>query len=161
MSGLAHQPNLDADRVLVTGSSYGGYVALSVAANYSDRIRAAESISGQTNIVTFIEHTEDWRRDRRREEYGDDRDAKMREFLNRIAPLNNVQKIKKPLMIVQGENDPRVRASEADQMVQALRKTGTPVWYMLAKDEGHDFTQKTLDLQLYETVMFVKQFLLN
>lgn len=155
------QPSLDADRVLVTGVSYGGYVALSVAVSYPDRIRAAESISGQSNLVTSNEHTEDWRRDRRREEYGDERDPKMREFLNRIAPLNNVSKIKKPLMIVQGANDARVPSSEADQIVAALKKTGTPVWYLLAKNEGHDFTQKTLDLQLYQTVMFVKEFLLK
>jgi len=155
------QSYLDSDRMLVTGVSYGGYVALSVAASHSDRIRAVESISGQSNLVTFNEHTEDWRRDRRREEYGDERDPKMREFLNRIAPLNNVAKIKKPLMIVQGENDARVPASEADQIVAALKKTGTPVWYLLAKNEGHDFTRKTLDLQLYETVMFVKEFLLK
>lgn len=64
-------------------------------------------------------------------------------------------------MIVQGENDVRVPASEANQMVGALKQTGTPVWYLLAKGEGHDFTQKTLDLQLYETVMFVKEFLLK
>ncbi len=158
---IKRQPYLDADRVLVTGSSYGGYVALSVAANYCNQIRAAQSISGQSNLTTFIEHTEDWRRERRREEYGDEREPKMREFLSQIAPLNNVQKIKNPLMIVQGENDPRVRASESEQMVQALKKTGTPVWYLLAKNEGHDFTQKTLDLQLYETVMFVKEFLLK
>jgi len=155
------QSYLDSDRVLVTGVSYGGYLALSVAANYPDLIRATESVSGQSNLVTFNEHTEDWRRDRRREEYGDERDAKMREFLNRIAPLNNVTKIKKPLMIVQGENDARVPSSEADQIVTALKKTGIPVWYLLAKNEGHDFTQKTLDLQLYETVMFVKEFLLK
>jgi dipeptidyl aminopeptidase/acylaminoacyl peptidase len=155
------QPYLDADRVLVTGSSYGGYVALSVATNYNDRIRASQSVSGQTNLATFIEHTEDWRRDRRREEYGDERDPKMRQFLSRISPLDNVQRIKKPLMIVQGQNDPRVRASEAEQMVLAVKKTSTPVWYLLAKDEGHDFTQKTLDLQLYETVLFVKEFLLK
>lgn len=155
------QPTLDSDRVLVTGVSYGGYVALSVAANYADRIRAAESISGPTNLVTFNEHTEDWRRDRRREEYGDERDPKMREFLNQIAPLNNASKIKKPLMIVQGENDVRVPPSEANQIVAAVKKTGTPVWYLLAKNEGHDFTQRTLDLQLYETVMFVKEFLLK
>ena len=155
------QPTLDSERVLVTGVSYGGYVGLSVAANYADRIRAAESISGPTNLVTFNEHTEDWRRDRRREEYGDERDPKMREFLNRIAPSNNVGKIKKPIMIVQGENDVRVPASEANQIVAALKKAGTPVWYLLAKNEGHDFTQRTLDLQLYQTVMFVKEFLLK
>lgn len=155
------QTYLDADRVLVTGVSYGGYLALSVATIYSDRIRGVESISGPTNLVTLNEHTEEWRRDRRREEYGDERDPRMREFLNRIAPLNNVNKIKKPLMIVQGENDARVPASEANQIVAALRKTSTPIWYLLAKNEGHDFTQRTLDLQLYETVMFVKEFLLK
>lgn len=158
---IKSQPYLDADRVLVTGVSYGGYLALSVAASYSDRVRGVESISGPTNLVTLNEHTEEWRRDRRREEYGDERDPKMREYLNRIAPLNNVNKIKKPLMIVQGENDARVPASEANQIVAALKKTGTPTWYLLAKNEGHDFTQRTLDLQLYETVMFVKEFLLK
>jgi dipeptidyl aminopeptidase/acylaminoacyl peptidase len=155
------QTYLDADRVIVTGVSYGGYLALSVATTYSDRIRAVESISGPTNLATLNEHTEEWRRDRRREEYGDERDPRMREFLNRIAPLNNANKIKKPLLIVQGENDARVPASEANQIVSALKKTGTPVWYLLAKNEGHDFTQRTLDLQLYQTVMFVKEFLLK
>lgn len=155
------QPTLDADRVLVTGVSYGGYLALSVAANYPDRIRAVESISGPTNLVTFNEHTEEWRRDRRREEYGDERDPKMREFLNRVSPLNNASKIKRPLMIVQGENDPRVPVSEANQIVAAVKKSDTPVWYLLAKNEGHDFTQRTLDLQLYETILFVKEFLLK
>ena len=155
------RPELDSDRVMVTGWSYGGYVALSVATDYSDRIRAAQSVSGPTDIASFIEHTEEWRRDRRREEYGDERDSQMKAFLERIAPLNNVQKIKKPLMIVQGENDVRVRASEAEQMVQAVKKTGTPVWYLLAKNEGHDFSQKALDYELYETVLFVKEYLLK
>jgi dipeptidyl aminopeptidase/acylaminoacyl peptidase len=155
------QPFLDSERVMVTGGSYGGYVALSVAANYSDRIRAAQSLSGPSNIATFLEHTEDWLRDRWREEYGDERDPKMRAYLDRIAPLTNAQNIRKPLMIVQGENDARVRTSEANQIVNAVKKTGTPVWYLLAKNEGHDFTQSTLDLQLYETVMFVNQFLLK
>ena len=155
------QPNLDSDRVMVTGGSYGGYIALSVAANYSDRIRAAQSLSGPSNIATFLEHTEDWLRDRWREEYGDERDPKMRAYLDRIAPLTNAQKIKKPLMIVQGENDARVRTSEADQIVKGVRKTGTPVWYLLAKNEGHDFTQDTLNLQLYETVMFANEFLVK
>jgi dipeptidyl aminopeptidase/acylaminoacyl peptidase len=155
------QSYLDSDRVMVTGGSYGGYVALSVASNYSDRIRAAQSLSGPSNIATFLEHTEDWLRDRWREEYGDERDPKMRAFLDRIAPLTNASKIKKPLMIVQGENDARVRTNEAEQIVKAVKKNGTPVWYLLAKNEGHDFTQQTLDLQLYETVMFVNEFLLK
>jgi len=155
------QPTFDADRVMVTGWSYGGYVALSVATNYSDRIRAAQSVSGPTNLATYIERTEAWRRDRRREEYGDERDQKMRAFLEQIAPLNNASKIKKPLMIVQGENDVRVRAAEADQIVEAVKKNGTPTWYLLAKNEGHDFTQNTLNYELYQTILFVKEFLLK
>jgi dipeptidyl aminopeptidase/acylaminoacyl peptidase len=146
---------------MVTGWSYGGYVALSIAANYSDRIRAAQSVSGPTNLATYIERTEAWRRDRRREEYGDERDPKMRTFLEQIAPLNNAAKIKKPLMIVQGENDARVKASEAEQIVQAVKKSGTPTWYLLAKNEGHEFTQNTLNYELYQTVLFVKEFLLK
>ena len=139
---IKKQPDLDADRVMVQGVSYGGYMALSVAANYSDRIRAAISDSGPSNLVTFIENTAGWRRDLQRQEYGDERDPKIREFLERIAPVNNVEKIKKPLMIIQGQNDPRVPAAEAQRMVTALKKRGIPVWYLLAKDEGHVWTKQ-------------------
>lgn len=156
------QPYLDAGRVMVTGASYGGYAALSVATNYSDGIRAAQSIVGPSNLVTFLENTEGWRRDVRRAEYGDERDSKMREFLERIAPLNNAQKIKKPLFIVQGMNDPRVKTSEAEQIVSAVKKNGTPVWYLLAKDEGHDWgNQRNIDYQFYATVLFIQEYLLK
>lgn len=156
------QPDLDADHVMVTGASYGGYAALSVATNYSDGVSAAQSIVGPSNLVTFLENTEGWRRDVRRAEYGDERDSKMREFLERIAPLNNAQRIKKPLFIVQGMNDPRVKTSEAEQMVSAVKKNGTPVWYLLAKDEGHDFVnQRNIDYQFYATVLFIQEYLLK
>ena len=156
------QPHLDAERVMVTGASYGGFMALSVAAHYSDRIRAAQSLSGPSNLVTFLENTEGWRRDIRRAEYGDERDPTMRAFLERIAPINNAQRIRKPLFIVQGRNDPRVKASEAERMIAAVRKTGTPVWYLLAKDEGHDFiNRRNLDFQFYATVLFIQEYLLK
>lgn len=156
------QPYLDAERVMVTGASYGGYAALSVATNYADGVRAVQSIVGPSNLVTFLENTEGWRRDVRRGEYGDERDPKMREFLERIAPLNNAQKVKKPLFMVQGMNDPRVKTGEAEQMVSAVKKNGTPVWYLLAKDEGHDFVnQKNIDYQFYATVLFIQEYLLK
>ena len=85
----------------------------------------------------------------------------MRAFLEQIASLNNKAKLKKRLMIVQGENDARVRASEAEQMVEAVKKSGTHIWFLLAKNEGHDFTQNTLNYELYQTVLFVKEFLLK
>ena len=156
------QSYLDGERMMVTGASYGGYIALSVATIYSDRIRAAQSVVGPSNLASFLENTEGWRRDVRRAEYGDERDPKMRGFFERIAPLNNAHRIKRPLFIVQGKNDPRVKTSEAEQMISALKKNGTAVWYLLAKDEGHDFVnQQNIDFQFYATVLFIQEYLLK
>jgi Dipeptidyl aminopeptidases/acylaminoacyl-peptidases len=156
------RPDLDADRVMVTGGSYGGHMTLAVATYYPDRIRCALDIVGPSNLVTFLENTSAYRRDLRRVEYGDERDPKMREFLNRIAPMNNAAKITKPLFVVQGGNDPRVPMSESVQMVATVRKNGTPVWYLMAKDEGHGFgKKKNTDFLLYSSVLFVKEYLLK
>lgn len=154
--------DLDSDRLMVMGGSYGGHMTLAISTFYSDRIRCAVDIVGIGNLVTFLENTSAYRRDLRRVEYGDERDPKMREFLNRIAPLNNADKISKPLFVVQGGNDPRVPLSESVQMVETVRKHGTPVWYLMAKDEGHGFAKKkNRDFQLASTVLFVKQYLLG
>jgi dipeptidyl aminopeptidase/acylaminoacyl peptidase len=159
---IKKQPDLDADRVMVQGVSHGGFMALSVAATYGDRIRAALSDSGPSNLISFIENTAGWRRDLQRQEYGDERDPKTRGFLERISPANNVEKIKKPLMIVQGQNDPRVPAEEAQRMVTALKKQGIPVWYLLAKDEGHVWAkQSNWDFRLYAIALFVQEQLLS
>jgi dipeptidyl aminopeptidase/acylaminoacyl peptidase len=155
-------PRLDADRIMVTGGSYGGHMSFAIATLYSDKIRAALPVVGMSNLVTFLERTESYRRDLRRVEYGDERDPKMREFLLRIAPLNNAQNIKKPIFIVQGGNDPRVPLNEAEQMVAKIRNSGPPVWYLMAKDEGHGFAKKrNQDYQFYATVMFIQEFLLK
>jgi dipeptidyl aminopeptidase/acylaminoacyl peptidase len=156
------RPELDAGRVMVTGGSYGGHMTLAIATFYSDRIRCALDVVGISNLVTFLENTSAYRRDLRRVEYGDERDPKMREFLNRIAPLNNAEKIIKPLFVVQGGNDPRVPLSEAQQIVQTVQKNGIPVWYLMAKDEGHGFAKKkNRDFLLYATVLFTKEYLLK
>lgn len=155
------QPDLDSDRVLVEGASYGGYIALSTAYVYSDRIKATISDSGITNLVSCAEHTDAWRRDIDRAEFGDERDPKIRKFMERTAPLNNAEKIKKPLLIFQGQNDPRVPVSEAASLVAAI-KDRIPVWYVLAKDEGHGFVQKNdRDYRTYASILFVKEFLLK
>jgi dipeptidyl aminopeptidase/acylaminoacyl peptidase len=156
------RPDLDPDRIMVTGGSYGGHMTLAVATFYADRIRCALDVVGPSNLVTFLENTSAYRRDLRRVEYGDERDPKMREFLNRIAPLNNADKIVKPLFVVQGGNDPRVPLSESQQIVQMVHKNGTPVWYLMAKDEGHGFAKKqNRDFQLYAAVLFMKEYLLK
>ncbi|PMB51787.1 peptidase S9, prolyl oligopeptidase [Fischerella thermalis CCMEE 5201] len=159
---IATQPDLDKDRILVSGGSYGGYMSLAVATKYSDRIRAAIDIVGISNFVTFLENTESYRRDLRRVEYGDERDPKMREFLLKISPVNNASNIKKPLFVIHGQNDPRVPLREAEQIVETVRKNNVPVWYLMAKDEGHGFSKKkNIDFQFYATVMFVKEYLLK
>ncbi len=159
---IGTQPNLDKSRILVTGGSYGGYMSLAVATKYSNKIRAAIDIVGISNFVTFLENTESYRRDLRRVEYGDERDPKMREFLLNISPVNNADKITVPLFVIHGKNDPRVPLKEAEQIVATVRKNDVPVWYLMAKDEGHGFSKKkNVDFQFYSTVMFVKRFLLK
>jgi len=157
-----NQFDLDANRVLVTGGSYGGFMTLAVATNYNDRICCSVDVVGPSNLVTFLEHTSGYRQDLRRVEYGDERDPKMREFLERIAPFNKAKNITKPLFVIAGKNDPRVPASESEQMVSIVRQNGTPVWWLEAKDEGHGFRKKkNQDYQFYATVMFIKEYLLK
>ncbi len=159
---IATRDDLDADRIMVTGGSYGGHMTLAVATRYSDRIRCALDVVGISNLVTFLENTEDYRRDLRRVEYGDERDPKMREFLNKIAPLNHADQIKKPLFVVQGKNDPRVPLSESEQIIETMRRNQTPVWYLMAEDEGHGFAKRqNADFQFYATILFVKKYLLE
>ncbi len=156
------QPDLDSSRVLITGGSYGGFMTLAVATNYNDRICCSVDVVGPSNLVTFLEHTSGYRQDLRRVEYGDEREPKMREFLESIAPFNNAKNITKPLFVIAGKNDPRVPVSESEQMVSIVRQNGTPVWWLMAKDEGHGFAKKAnQDYQFYATVMFVKEYLLK
>jgi dipeptidyl aminopeptidase/acylaminoacyl peptidase len=159
---IATQPDLDASRVMITGGSYGGFMTLAVATNYNDRICCSVDIVGISNLVSFLQNTSGYRQDLRRVEYGDERDPKVREFLAAISPLTKAKNITKPIFVIQGKNDPRVPMTESEQMVKTVRGNGGPVWYLLAKDEGHGFQKKkNQDFQFYATVMFVKEFLLK
>lgn len=155
------QPELDSDRVAVVGTSYGGYMALASAVHYSDRLRAAIDLMGISNFVTFLESTQDYRQELRRGEYGDERDPQMRAFLESISPLHNADKIKIPLLVVQGSNDPIVPMSESEQLVKALRERGQTVWYMNAKNEGHGYGRKeNRDLYQQAAILFLQKYLL-
>jgi dipeptidyl aminopeptidase/acylaminoacyl peptidase len=159
---IAKQPDLDAKRVAVMGGSYGGYMTLASAVHFSDRLKCGIDVVGISNWVTFLKNTQAYRQDLRRAEYGDERDPKMRDLLETISPLNNTQKIKIPLLIVQGKNDPRVPLSESLQMVKKLREQGNTVWYVEGKDEGHGFGKKTnRDYQRWVEILFLEQFLLK
>jgi len=140
---IGTRSELDAARVTVMGGSYGGYMVLASLIAYGDRLRGGIDVVGISNFVTFLTNTAGYRRDLRRVEYGDERDPDMRRFLQRISPLTRAQMIRKPLLVVQGLNDPRVPASESEQMVAQVRANGGEVWYLAAKDEGHGFRKKT------------------
>jgi len=158
---IATQPDLDATRVAVSGGSYGGYMVLASLVHYSDRLAAGLERVGISNFVTFLENTQAYRRNLRRVEYGDERIPEMRAFLESIAPLNQVDKITRPLMVSQGANDPRVPASESEQIVAALHAAGVPVWYVLAMDEGHGFAKKpNADFNAAASALFLQQHLL-
>ncbi len=159
---IGTQRDLDADRIAVFGGSYGGYMVLASSVHYSDRLKAAVDIVGISNFVTFLENTQDYRRDLRRVEYGDERDPAMRAHLQKISPLNNVERIRIPMLIVQGQNDPRVPVTESQQVVAALREQGQSVWYMNALNEGHGFRKKeNRDVYQQATVMFLREQLLG
>lgn len=139
---IAAQPDLDASRVAVMGGSYGGYMSLAVMTHYSDRLVGGVEAFGISNFVSFLQNTEAYRRDLRRVEYGDERDPAMLKVFEKISPLNNVDRITKPMLVLQGWNDPRVPKSESDQVVAKLREKGLEVWYVQFKDEGHGFRKK-------------------
>lgn len=139
---IGKQPDLDSSRIVVRGGSYGGYMVLASLVHYSDRLAGGMEAYGISDFLSFLENTGAYRRDLRRPEYGDERVPEVREVLSRISPLNNVGMITKPLLVMQGANDPRVPQRESDQIVAALRSRGVPAWYLLFSDEGHGFRKE-------------------
>ncbi len=157
---IATRPELDAKRVGVFGGSYGGYMVLASLVHFGDRITAGVDVVGISNFVTFLQNTAEYRRALRRVEYGDESDPEMRATLEKISPLARVGEIRSALFVAQGANDPRVPASEAEQIVAAVRAAGQDVWYMLAKNEGHGFNKKeNRDLYLQLMVLFFEKHL--
>jgi dipeptidyl aminopeptidase/acylaminoacyl peptidase len=159
---LAQDPALDADRFAVTGGSYGGYMCYASAVFYGPRLDGALCVVAISNFVTFLENTQDYRRDLRRVEYGDERDPKQRRKLTEISPLSRVKEIRVPTLVVTGANDPRVPASEADQIIAAIRANGGTAWHLLGQDEGHGFAKKAnQDYQFWVSLLFWEQTLLS
>jgi dipeptidyl aminopeptidase/acylaminoacyl peptidase len=162
LDALAKDSGLDASRFGLTGGSYGGYMCYAAAVQFGDKLRATNCIVAISNFVTFLENTQSYRRDLRRVEYGDERVPEQREKLIAISPLTRVKEIKKPMMVVTGANDPRVPASEADQIIQAIRAGGGTAWHLLGTNEGHGFAKKeNIDYQFWTSLMFWKANLLG
>jgi dipeptidyl aminopeptidase/acylaminoacyl peptidase len=156
------QPVLDADKVMLDGDSSGGYMALSVAAMYPDKISALLSYIAPTNFATLIERTLNNNPDPWRKKLGDERDKKTREFLDRIAPVNNAEKIDSPTLLIIGGKDLITSVDETQRIVARIKNKGIPVWFLMAKDEGHGFMDPVTFEYTFETeALFIKQFLLG
>jgi len=154
---IGTQPGLDTGKVAVYGQSYGGYMSLAVMTHYSDRLVGGVERYGISDWVSFLNNTEAYRRDNRRAEYGDERDPRMQAVFADISPMANVSKIKKPMLVMQGANDPRVPQSESEQVVAKLRENGAETWYVLFEDEGHGFQKKhNNDLRREVETMFLQ-----
>ncbi|WP_336361134.1 S9 family peptidase [Haladaptatus sp. ZSTT2] len=146
---LHAHPSVDPDRIAVMGGSYGGFMALAALTEYPDLWAAGIDIVGIANFITFLQNTGDWRRKLREAEYGSLTDD--REFLESISPINNIDAISAPLLVLHGKNDPRVPVGEAEQIAAEASKH-VPVEKHIFDDEGHGFSKIENRVTAYTTV---------
>ena len=147
---LTTKGGADAKRIAVMGGSYGGYMTMAAVTLYPDLWAAAVNTVGIVNWETFLKNTSGYRRRAREVEYGMlDKDI---EFLRRISPIKKIDRIKAPLFVIHGKNDPRVPYTEAEQVVAALKGRESIVEYKLYDDEGHGISKLKNRLELYPLV---------
>jgi dienelactone hydrolase len=152
---LVAQGIADPKRVAILGGSYGGYAALAGVAFTPDVYAAAVSIVGPSNLMTLLDSIPPYWEAGRKMFYmrmGDPTTPEGKKQLERQSPLNSATKIKTPLLVVQGANDPRVKKAESDQIVVALRDRKFPVEYIVAPDEGHGFARPVNNMAMYAAI---------
>ncbi len=141
---------IDPGKIVIMGGSYGGFMTLAQATMNPDLWAAAVDIVGIANWSTFFKNTGAWRRSHRAAEYGDpDKDP---EFMASISPINHVEKIRAPLFVIAGANDPRVPKNEADQIVERVKAKGVPVEYISFPDEGHGMAKRSNRIRGYSAI---------
>ena len=146
---LSDHPDVDDDRLVVYGGSYGGFMCLACLTEYPDLWAAGVDIVGIASFITFLENTGDWRRELREAEYGSlDED---REFLKSISPLNCADRIRAPLFVLHGANDPRVPVGEAEQIAEKAREH-VPVETLIFEDEGHGIAKRENRIEAYTAI---------
>ena len=161
---IAGRPEFDKNRIVLTGASYGGWLALQAGITYSDRIRGIIEGAGQTNLVTYLEKTDAARQENRRQEFGDERDTEMRAYLTSISPVTRAAELKKPTFILHPGKDIRVPVDQARELLKALKANNATVWYAEFANAGHDGfpgTAANNDWMLASWIMFIKTFVLN
>ena len=162
LARLKADPGIDSSRIAETGRSYGGYMCYASAIMFPAEFRSANCVVPISDFVTFLNNTQSYRRDLRRAEYGDERDPRQLAQFRKIAPMRRITEITMPIYVVAGENDPRVPASEARQVYDALQGRGTAVWLNIAQNEGHIWGKKeNIDYQFWTDLMFWQETLLK
>lgn len=148
---------IDGNRLIIYGGSYGGFAVLSAMTEHPDLWRAGIDIVGISNFVTFLQNTAAWRRSLREAEYGSlEHDL---DTLTKISPIHKIDKIKAPLFIIQGDNDERVPLSESIQMYEKLREKGLSVRLMRFADEGHGLAKLANRVEAYsEVIKWLREF---
>jgi len=151
---LASLPYVDPDRIGILGGSYGGYMVLAALAFHPEEFAVGVDIFGVSNWLRTIESIPKWWESQRLalyQEMGDpERDQEM---LREISPLFHADRIRRPLLVLQGANDPRVIKLESDDIVTAVKKNGVPVEYIVFPDEGHGFTKKKNQIEGYGAIL--------
>jgi len=138
---LSSHPEIDENRIAIYGGSFGGFAVLSAVTRLPGLWCAAADICGPSNLVTFLKSVPEFWKPIMKEWLGDVNDAEDRRLLLERSPITHIDQARTPILIIQGANDPRVVKGESDQMVDALRKKGVTVEYMVFEDEGHGFTK--------------------
>ena len=161
---IATRPDLDKARVVLSGGSAGGWLALEAGIVYNDRIRGIMEGAGMTDLPTYLDQTAPERQDNRRGEFGDERDPQMREFLRSISPLARASELKKPTLIMHPGRDPRVPVAQAQELVKAIKANNATVWYLEFADANHENFpggNANNNYMIYSWIMFFKTFVLN
>jgi len=151
---LASQPYVDPAKIGIIGGSYGGYMTLAALAFQPDAFQVGVDIFGVAHWVRTLTSIPAWWEAQRKALYAEMGDPETQlDMLKAISPLFHAEKIRKPLLVLQGANDPRVLKVESDEMVEAVRKNGVPVEYVVFPDEGHGFSKKKNQIEGYGKVL--------
>jgi dipeptidyl aminopeptidase/acylaminoacyl peptidase len=151
---LAGLPYVDGQRIGIAGGSYGGYMTLAALAFHPEEFDVGVNIFGVSNWLRTLESIPPYWESFREALYKEIGNPEtQRDFLIETSPLFHADKITKPLMVLQGANDPRVIQAESDDIVEAVRKNGVPVEYVLFEDEGHGFSKKANQIRGYGAML--------
>ena len=141
----------DREKILLMGGSYGGYMTLLLAGRHPEYFKACVDIFGPSNLFTFIESVPDHWKPVMKQWLGDPIEDKERLIVD--SPITYLDTMAKPMLVIQGANDPRVVKAESDQIVAALEKKGVDVEYLVLEDEGHGFSKKENEIKVYRKVL--------